>query len=348
MLEVDNVDVSLAHVTIGYGETPDVVHNVSLTVPACSTTVLLGPSGCGKTTLLRAIAGLERPRSGAIWLRQQVVSDESTWVPPERRNLGMVFQDPALFPHLTVRDNIGFGLRSLERSARVTRVDEMLDLVELNDVADRRPGSLSGGQQQRVALARSLAPRPGVLLLDEPFSALDASLRVQLRTEVATILAEIGVTAVFVTLDQDEAFALGDAVAVMRGGVIEQVGRPEDLYRSPTNPWVARFVGEANLVRGVADGTTALTSVGPIALRSPTAGNVDLLVRPESLSIVGPGTHGVVARVEYFGHDVRYEVVASDGAMLVVRHQGDHRASVGDRVELAHRGDTSLAWTAAD
>ena len=238
-----SVAIDVDGVTVGYGQAPPVVCDVSLHAPAGSITVLLGPSGCGKTTLLRAIAGLERPRSGTVRLGDVQVSGPETWVPPQRRNVGMVFQDPALFPHLTAAGNIAFGLRRAERADRDARVMELLDLVEMREFADRLPGSLSGGQQQRIALARSLAPKPAVLLLDEPFSALDANLRTQLRGDVARILHEVGVTTVFVTHDQDEAFVMGDIVGVMHEGRLRQLGKPEELYGRPTDQWVAEFVG---------------------------------------------------------------------------------------------------------
>ena len=231
---------------------------------------LLGPSGCGKTTLLRTIAGLERLDGGEVRIGDAVVSGPGAHVPPERRRVGMVFQDWALFPHLTVAQNVGYGLPRVDR--RGPRVEAALAMVGLAGLGDRSPGTLSGGQQQRVALARALAPEPGVLLLDEPFSNLDSALRVQVRTEVHQLLADLGVTTVFVTHDQEEAFVLGDEVAVMHEGAIVQQAEPATLYARPATPWVATFVGDANLVEATADGHTAATPVGPIALDAPGRG----------------------------------------------------------------------------
>jgi iron(III) transport system ATP-binding protein len=275
----------------------------------------------------------------------------------------MVFQDGALFPHLTVGDNIGFGLRSsTSANERRTRVEELLELVDLAGAGDRPPETLSGGQQQRVALARSLAPRPRVLLLDEPFSALDASLRVQVRGEVGRILREIGVTTVFVTHDQDEAFVLGDEVAVMRGGRIVQVGTPDELYRAPATPWVASFVGEANFVpgrvdvdRGIASArgddifteTYAATALGPVPL-DPTAhlgdtGSVTVLIRPEQVDL-REGDCAEIVDVEYYGHDVRYELRLADGSTVAARTGPEPLRHRGDRVCARFSGQPAEAW----
>ena len=343
-VQVDQVTVTYPagqHATVQHA-----VRSVSLEVAPGRIAVLLGPSGCGKTTLLRAIAGLERPSHGTITIGGAVVTGPDRWVPPERREVGMVFQDPALFPHLTVRENVEFGLRRLgNRATRERTARDALELVQLADLADRRPGTLSGGQQQRVALARSLAPRPRVMLLDEPFSALDAGLRAQLRSELASILREIDVTSIFVTHDQEEAFALGDEIALMRDGEIRQRGAPEDLYGAPADPWVARFVGEANLVAGAAHGDVAATALGELPLRATAHGPVLVLVRPEDVE-VHPGGDAEVVAAEYFGHDVRYLVRTSDGAIVTVREHHRHRRPVGDRVTLRHRASPSVSWPA--
>ncbi|MEX0847495.1 MAG: ABC transporter ATP-binding protein [Ilumatobacteraceae bacterium] len=342
--------ITIERVSIRYGDAPPVVRDVSLVVAAGSTTVLLGPSGCGKTTLLRAIAGLETPSAGRIMLGDRTVSGPGEWVAPERRQVGMVFQDPSLFPHLTVAENVAFGLRRTgDRTSRDLRVAEMLELVGLAEMAGRKPGTLSGGQQQRVALARSLAPSPAVLLLDEPFSALDAMLRTQLRTDVAAIVREVGVTTVFVTHDQDEAFVMGDTIAVMHDGVLRQVASPEQLYRCPADPWVADFVGESNIVAGVATGDTAATVVGTVRLDGsvpPPSGDVDVLVRPEHLTAVAGGTQAVIASVEFYGHDARYEVRLPTGEVVVVREQGDQRHVAGDPVDLHWVGSSARWWPA--
>ncbi|RLE25349.1 MAG: ABC transporter ATP-binding protein, partial [Actinobacteria bacterium] len=348
--------VAISGVTVTYdsqgesGHVVGAVNNATLDIPAGSILALLGPSGCGKTSLLRAIAGLERPKSGTITIGRHEVSGDNTWVHPERRNVGMVFQDGALFPHLTVAANVAFGLHNsslkMNRSERSTRVGEMLELVDLADFGDRYPGTLSGGQQQRVALARSLAPQPSVLLLDEPFSALDAALRVQVRAEVARIVRDISVTTVFVTHDQDEAFVLGDQVAVLRDGHIEQVGTPEELYQHPSTRWIAGFVGEANLVRGQLDTAGvaagfADTLLGPVPIASPLAigpdQNIEVLVRPEQVELVS-GDCAVVTNIEYYGHDVRYELQLNDGSVLAARSKSGELHERGTQVCVRFNG----------
>lgn len=361
-----SVEVRIENVSVAYGTDTPAVREASLAVPAGSTIALLGPSGCGKTSLLRAIAGLERPTTGTIAIGHEILSGPGTWTPPQRRQVGMVFQDGALFPHLNVADNIAFGLRSpgmsMSASDRAARVADLLALVDLTGAGDRLPETLSGGQQQRVALARSLAPRPRVLLLDEPFSALDAALRVQVRSEVGRILREIGVTTVFVTHDQDEAFVLGDRVAVMRGGRIAQVGTPDELYRTPATPWVAGFVGEANFVPGhvgavdgpcllhedeVAHDGDATTRLGPVPLDSSTpVGNdsdVTVLVRPEQVGL-RDGNCAEIVDVEYYGHDVRYEIRLDDGSTLAARTIAEPRRFRGDRVCVRYAGTPTEAW----
>ena len=227
-----------------------VLDQAGLLAAAGRVVALLGPSGCGKTTLLRCIAGLERPDAGRVRLDGRDLSAPGAFVAPERRRIGMVFQDGALFPHLTVAGNVGYGLSREER--RGNRVSEALELVDLAGFGDRLPASLSGGQAQRVALARALVTRPSVLLLDEPFSNLDTILRVQIRAEVQRLLADLGVTAVFVTHDQEEAFVVGDEVAVMLAGRVVQQAAPAELYRAPASRAVAGFLGDANLLPGVA------------------------------------------------------------------------------------------------
>jgi iron(III) transport system ATP-binding protein len=320
----------------------DVLHGIDLDVTPGQVVALLGPSGCGKTTLLRILAGLERPDAGEVRLDERVVTGPAAWVPPEKRRVGMVFQDWALFPHMTVERNVGYGIGRRE-PGRDRRVDEALALVGLEGLGDRLPGTLSGGQQQRVALARALAPRPTVLLLDEPFSNLDSSLRVQVRAEVHALLLDLGITSVFVTHDQDEAFVLGDRVAVMYEGRIVQAATPAELYARPVSPWVANFVGDANLVDGDASGDRAATSLGSIPLVDAAAGPVQVLVRPEAVDIA-PGDGGTVELIEYYGHDSLYVVRTDAGPSFRARAAAAPSLRRGDRVDLRYRGPATVAF----
>ena len=275
---------------------------------------LLGPSGCGKTTALRTIAGFERPQSGSIEVHGRTVVDDGIFVEPESRNVGMVFQDYALFPHKTVGSNVGFGLRGGNRR----RVEEVLELVGLTGLGSRMPHELSGGQQQRVALARALAPQPDVILLDEPFSNLDASLRQRVRRDVRAILKEAETTSVFVTHDQEEALAMSDVLAVMTAGTVVQAAEPDQLYLHPANRWVAGFIGDADFLDGEALGGVVSTVVG----RFPTdlEGPVSVMIRPESVGLVGDAAGpGVVLSREYFGHDQIYTVRLDSGEVVRAR-----------------------------
>jgi iron(III) transport system ATP-binding protein len=326
-----------------FGDVP-VLHGVSVAVEPGAVLALLGPSGCGKTTLLRILAGLERPDAGTVTIGDRDV----TTVPPERRRVGMVFQDWALFPHMTVARNVGYGIGRHEAD-RADRVEAALGMVGLTGLGDRLPGTLSGGQQQRVALARALAPRPAVLLLDEPFSNLDTALRVQVRSEVHALLADLDITSVFVTHDQDEAFVLGDHVAVMAEGRIVQHAEPAELYARPATPWVAGFVGDANLVDGTAAGDKADTALGAVPLAMPAGAGgpvaVQVLVRPESVSIEpAPGAGAVVQQVEYHGRDTLYAVRLPSGASVRARRQGTPVASRGERVAVTYAGPPTVAY----
>ena len=248
---------------------PPAVDGLSLRVAEGEILALLGPSGCGKTTTLRLIAGLENPDAGTITLRGQVVAGPGRAVPAEERGIGIVFQDYALFPHLTVADNVAFGL---PRAARRSRVEPVLDLVGLGGFGPRYPHELSGGQQQRVALARALAPAPALMLLDEPFSNLDADLRAQMRDEVERILRTSGTTAVFVTHDQEEAFTLADRVGVLQAGRMEQLAPPQELYHRPATRFVAAFVGAADFLPGLVTAQGIVTEVGDVRQRGPAPG----------------------------------------------------------------------------
>ena len=315
----------------------------SLTVMKGEALALLGPSGCGKTTLLRILAGLSAPDGGKVELDGDVLVGPNTFVPPQRRSIGMVFQDWALFPHLTVAKNVSFGLRRSE--APKDRAAEILELVGLPHLAGRYPEELSGGQAQRVAVARALAPRPRVLLFDEPFSNLDAGLRVQLRTDVAALMQEVGMTSIFVTHDQEEAFVIGDRVAVMNEGRVVQTGKPDEVYQHPATPWVASFVGESNVLDGAASGGQAATAVGKVPLTRPAEGPCRVVVRPEHL-LLAPGGPGVVASVEFYGHDTSYELEIG-GARLVARAIAAPLFSPGDRVSVSYQGPKAAAFAAA-
>ena len=293
---------------------------------------LLGPSGCGKTTLLRLVAGFERPDAGEIRLDDRTVADGRTWVPPERRQVGMVFQDYALFPHLTIAENVGFGLPRRERAQRVPM---LLALVDLCGLGARYPHELSGGQQQRVALARALAPAPSLVLLDEPWSNIDPLLRGAMRDDLARVLRAVGVTVILVTHDREEAFALADRVALMRDGVVVQEGSPEDLYLAPADRWAAEFVGAGNFLAGRAYGDLVDTRVGRFPLTDGRSGDVQVLVRPELLGLECDeyGDGRVVAR-EFRGHDVLYRVRLSDGTELVSQRPSTEDVPVGARVNV--------------
>jgi iron(III) transport system ATP-binding protein len=280
------------------------VRDLSFELSRGTLLALLGPSGCGKTTALRLIAGLEAPDRGEIWLNGQCVAGPGCWVPPEARRIGMVFQDYALFPHLTVAQNIGFGLNKWKPAQRAQRVAELLALIDMRAYADRYPYQISGGQQQRVALARALAPRPDVVLLDEPFSNLDAALRRTMREEVRAILRAAGATAIFVTHDQEEALSIADQVAIMDRGAIQQIGSPQQVYFRPATQAIAAFIGEANFLPGYARGKTAECALGTLLLASPTHGKVTIMIRPEALK-VKPEADGLgrVEGITFYGHD---------------------------------------------
>ena len=305
---------------------------------------VLGPSGCGKTTLLRLVAGFERPDAGGIEIGGRVVAGPRRLDPPERRRIGMVFQESALFPHLDVAGNIGFGLRSKDRASRVA---ELVALTGLAGLQRRMPHELSGGQQQRVALARALAPDPALVLLDEPFSSLDATLRAQLRGEVREILRTAGATALFVTHDQAEALEISDRVAVMRAGRMEQVSSPDELYLRPINRFVAGFVGEANLLAGEVRGGEVRTLVG--RFRSPVGtladgARAEVLLRPEQLHMLPvdrlekpPRPEQVlrIVRRVFHGSEVHHVLRAPSGAEFEAATPSSAALDVGTEV-IAH------------
>jgi len=335
--------VSVAGLSKHFDSTP-VLRGIDLEVPRGRILALLGPSGCGKTTLLRSIAGLERIDTGTIRLGDEIVADAHHHVAPERRRVGLVFQDWALFPHLTVAGNVGYGIsRRRPRADRAERIERALAVVGLAGLGDRNPGTLSGGQQQRVALARAIAPEPALLLLDEPFSNLDAALRVEVRTEIHQLLVSLGITAVFVTHDQEEAFVIGDEVAVMSEGRIVQLATPDVLYTTPATEWVGCFVGDANVFDGQGEGASARTALDHIPLADRREGPVRVLVRPEDLHLE-PGGSTTVGLVEYHGHDTLYHVRDASGTALKVRTAGRPAFRRGDRVTVTYDGGAAQSW----
>ncbi|OFE18961.1 sugar ABC transporter [Humibacillus sp. DSM 29435] len=355
---------------------------VDLTVEKGSFATVLGPSGSGKTTLLRCIAGFERADAGTIRLAGRDLDSPSiSSVRPYDRDIGVVPQEGALFPHLSVARNVAFGIADRPRARRRERVEQLLELVGLQGLGDRRPHQLSGGQQQRVALARALAPEPRLILLDEPFSALDAQLRVELREEVRGLLRSLGTTALLVTHDQAEAMTLADHLVVMRGGRVVAAGDPRQVYDEPVDAEMGRFLGEAVVVRGTLAGSGDTVTVdcvlGRLAVaaetgadRLPGRTDCDVLVRPEQLRVQrldgpveappwSPGrtgsasapaatsTAGATASVvaqSFYGHDALVRVRLDDGTQLAVRVPGSVRFGVGDRVRV--QVDTPV-WTYA-
>ena len=316
---------------------PDVVNDVTFSVEDGEIFALLGPSGCGKTTTLRLIAGFERPDAGSVILRNRRLASPTTYEAPENRGIGLVFQDYALFPHLTVLENVMFGLKELPQAERKERAREALTMVGLNDFDDRPPHQLSGGQQQRVALARTLAPQPELILLDEPFSNLDALLRQGTRQEVRALLKEQGMSAVLVTHDQEEALSFADRVAVMRGGKIEQVGTPEEVYYQPRTLFVAQFLGRTNLLLSQAEGEEADTPLGRVPLNRTAEGTVLVSLRPEHLTLTSPEDAeepvGQVTGRSFKGHDITYEVEC-DGSQYLVHTHNRMPYQPGDRVAI--------------
>ena len=330
--------LTLEHVTKRFeaGGAP-AVDDLSLAVERGRILALLGPSGCGKTTTLRLIAGFETPDAGRITIAGRTVADarDGAHVEPEARGVGIVFQDYALFPHLTVGENVAFGLPRSGRSARGERVGQILDLVGLAELADRYPHELSGGQQQRVAVARALAPAPAVILLDEPFSNLDADLRAQMRDEVEKILRSTGTTAIFVTHDQEEAFTIADQVGVLDCGRLEQLGPPEAIYHHPATPFVAEFVGAADFLPGIVTSQGIVTEIGVfgnVEAREPGE-KVRVMIRPDDVTFVpDPQGEAMILRRSFRGSENLYSLGLPSGHRVHSSQPSSTAFATGTRV----------------
>jgi spermidine/putrescine ABC transporter ATP-binding subunit len=345
-----SADVQLVEVRKRFGNVV-AVNDVSVDIARGTIFSLLGPSGCGKTTTLRLIAGFEQPDAGEVCIRGKRV----TSMPPYRRDFSMVFQSYALFPHLTVAQNVAFGLRMrrIARSDRARSVEDALELVKLRALAGRYPKQLSGGQQQRVALARAIVVKPAVLLLDEPLGALDKMLREEMQVELRALQQRLGITAVFVTHDQEEALTLSDRVAVMRNGVIEQIGAPRDIYDRPRNAFVASFLGASNFIDGVVVGAgrgsmIVETAAGRVSVHGskPTGERVRIAVRPERLRMQRSDGQGLPARLRdivYRGPVTHFYLDSAAGPLLA--YQQNARAgdwAIGDELRCAWDGDSAV------
>jgi iron(III) transport system ATP-binding protein len=338
-------DLRITGLVKSYSSSARVLEGLELTVPAGQLTAVLGPSGCGKTTLLRIVAGFLRADAGMVEVGGRVVSGPGVHLPPERRRIGIVPQEGALFPHLSVARNVAFGLTAVARADRSRRTEEMLELVGLPGYGDRMPYELSGGQQQRIALARALAPEPALVLLDEPFNALDSTLRAGVRADVRAALRATGATGVLVTHDQQEALSTTDLVAVVRDGRIAQCGTPQEIYRRPADPWVADFVGDAVLLPATVEGASADTPLGQVPLAfSANGGNSGIVVlRPEQLALTEGGTRGKVVDVRFYGHDAMV-AVAVEGldAPVAVRVSGPVGVHPGEETGISVTGEATL------
>ena len=328
----------LAGVDKRYGSVLAADH-LDLTAAQGELVTLIGPSGCGKSTALRLIAGLERPGGGTIRIAGELVAGPHRFQQPERRRVGLVFQDHALFPHLTVGQNVAFGLHELPRAQRRTRVGEVLDLVRLGHLAARYPHELSGGEQQRVALARALAPRPAVVLLDEPFSSLDESLRAQVRADTVAVLRETGTTGMLVTHDQTEALSVGDRVVVMRDGRIEQADTPERVFEQPASRFVASFMGDADFLPAHVRDALLTCEIGVVSTVPGWANcdlDVEVVLRPHEVGLVpDPDAEARVVGVEYHGAFVLHTVCLPSGRTLRSWQPHAVRHAVGTAVAVS-------------
>jgi len=352
------VRVDIENVSLAYGATR-VLRDVSLQIKPGEFFALLGPSGSGKSTLLRMLAGFNQPQTGCI----KVDGADITGVSPWQRDIGMVFQNYALWPHMTVAQNVAFGLeeRKLPRAEITRRTAAALELVGLADYGARRPNQLSGGQQQRVAVARTIAIEPKVLLLDEPLSNLDAKLRVHMRTELLALQRKLGITTIFVTHDQEEALSIADRVAVLDAGVIQQIGAPTELYDHPVNRFIANFIGSINLIQGSVDATARFTSplLGDhrIPVKAALSGAAELAIRPHALQIIAAESaasdaltwiDGTVSEREFLGEFMRYRIEAGGNVFTVdVPHFGAKGHARGARVKLGVDPDVATILPSA-
>jgi putative spermidine/putrescine transport system ATP-binding protein len=327
-----SVTIHLEHCARTFDNGTRALEPTDLTINGGETLVFLGPSGCGKTTTLRLVAGLDMPDAGG---RVLFDGEDVTALPIERRNVGMVFQSYALFPNMSVEENIAYGLkvRKIAAPQRAARVAEMLEMMHIGDLARRRIDELSGGQRQRVALARAIAPQPRVLLLDEPLTALDAKLRETLRVDIDRLLRSLGITTVYVTHDQAEAMALGDRIAVMQKGRIAQIGTPEDIYRAPSNAFVADFIGTMNAISGKVEDGRFVFPGGHLPWARPETRQ--LMFRPEALSLSAAGTGNVMATVVsafFLGDHVRLVLDAGGEQLINAKIAGERRFAKGESV----------------
>ncbi|MDO9525135.1 MAG: ABC transporter ATP-binding protein [Gemmobacter sp.] len=344
-MTIPKTGIRIEDLHLAFGDTT-VLAGINLEIQPGEFFAFLGPSGSGKSTLLRAIAGFGPKPRGRILLGDHDVAD----LPPWKRNVGMVFQSYALWPHLSVRQNVAFGLeeRRMPRREIGPKVDAALDLVGLRHLADRMPSQLSGGQQQRVALARTVAIEPKVLLLDEPLSNLDAALRVQMRRELLALQRKLGLTTIFVTHDQEEANTTSDRMAVLDGGVIQQIGTPQELYDTPANGFVAGFLGTANILKGrMSDGVFVTEGGSRLRVATPRTGADRMVLRPQNVALMPPGDQdtiaGTVRHREFLGSQIRYIVDTADGQIIVDTLHGSGIQTYAIGAAVALRVDTRLA-----
>lgn len=337
--------LELTQVNIHYGD-HRVINDIDLELMEGEIACLLGSSGCGKTSLLRSIAGFEKLKQGQIKIRNSIVNDNKTFIAPEKRNVGMVFQDFALFPHLNVYKNIAFGLVKLNNNEVKQRVEELLEMIDLEDIGHKYPHQLSGGQQQRVALARALAPKPDLLLLDEPFSSLDVELREELAKEVRKIIKHEGITAILVTHDQNEAFAMSDKIGLLQDGRIVQWDTPYNLYHKPATQYVANFIGQGVLIKGkIIDEHKISTDLGIITGNIPeglsSSGHVEVLLRPDDLLHDDDSPHKLqIIDKTFRGADFLYKLKINDeqSALCITPSHHDHalNSSLGITLDMDH------------